>query len=85
MAKRKNPKAPAAVRPELPPNTPSSRAQLERAIVLLGNRANGLDLSQKSRAELVGLVGGYPKPATASNWKLALKQVRDDEIFDRVG
>lgn len=83
MAQRKNTKVPASPTPQLPPTVPQDSAQLERAIILLGSRAKGLDLSAKPRAELAALVGGYPGPQTAANWKLALKQVRDDEIFDR--
>jgi hypothetical protein len=83
MAKRRTSKAPAALSAEEPPSTPTYREQVQRAIVLLGNRSNGLDLGAKARAELVALVGGYPTPPTAARWKLALKQVVDDPIFDR--
>jgi hypothetical protein len=83
MGKRKNSKAPAALIAEEPPNTPTYRDQIQRAIVLLGNRSNGLNFGAKARAELVALVGGYPSPPTAARWKLALKQVVDDPIFDR--
>jgi hypothetical protein len=69
---------------ELPPIVPSDRDALDRAIVLLGNRAKG-ELRQSIRSELIGLVGRYPDPATAQRWKTTLKGIRDDEIFGQVG
>ena len=84
MAKRMKAK-PFEPTPELPPVVPGDRAQLERAITLLGARSKGLELTAKPRAELAAIVGAYPSPQSAANWKLALKQVRDDEIFDRAG
>jgi len=68
----------------LPPEIPDDRARLERAITLLGCRARG-ELGTSARGELSGLVGCYPDAATAMSWKRSLKQVRDDEIFDRAG
>ncbi|HET8936152.1 MAG TPA: hypothetical protein VFN67_22060 [Polyangiales bacterium] len=68
----------------LPPVIPDDRPHLERAITLLGCRARA-ELSATTRAELIELVGRYPDAATALSWKRSLKQVRDDEIFDRAG
>jgi hypothetical protein len=68
----------------LPPVIPDDRPRLERAITLLGCRARG-ELGASARAELTDLVGRYPDAGTAMDWKRSLKQVRDDEIFDRVG
>jgi hypothetical protein len=85
MAKKAKTQAPPPPTPELPPKVPGARQELERAIILLGSRAKGLDLQESKRVELILLVGGYPKPLTAANWKRALKSIRDDEIFDCTG
>lgn len=69
---------------QLPPSVPQQLAQLDRAIVLLGNRVKG-ELRASVRSELLGLVGRYPDPATAARWKSALKAIRDDEIFSAAG
>jgi len=71
---------------ELPPNVPMELSQLRRAMVLLGERAKGKgELRASVRAELIGLVGQYPDPTTATIWKRALKSIQDDEIFERTG
>jgi hypothetical protein len=67
--------------PELPEVTPNSRSQLQRAIMLLGTRAKGLELNESTRQELIALVGAYPEPTTAASWKRELKAIQDDEIF----
>ena len=77
MAKRKNAKAPEPI-PDLPPALPSELEQLERAIILLGARSKGLELTTKPRAELFALIGAYPRPTTASRWKSTLKSVKDE-------
>lgn len=70
---------------ELPPLVPQTLEQLDRAIVLLGNRSRGEELRLVVLSELVGLVGRYPDPATALQWKSALKSIRNDEIFRVTG
>lgn len=77
MAKRRHDPTPT-----LPPRVPEGRVQLERAIALLGCRVQG-DLRVSVQSELIGLVGRYPDAQTAANWKLGLKSIRNDEIFDR--
>ena len=67
-----------------PPIVPTTRVTLDRAIVLLGARTRG-DLRAGKVAELVGLLGRYPDPVLAREWKTLLKSLRDDEIFDRAG
>jgi hypothetical protein len=70
---------------ELPPRTPCTREELDRAIMLLGNRARGLELRESTRSELLGLVGRYPDQTTAGRWKSILKDVRGDVIFKYAG
>lgn len=64
----------------VPPKTPESLAELERAIILLGSRAKG-PLTRLRRRELVDLVGAYPSEAVAAEWKRILKPLRHDEFF----
>ena len=77
-------KEPARHDSDLPPSVPATLPALDRAIVLLGNRAKG-ELRASVRAELSTLVGTYPDPPTALRWKTALKSIRDDEIFGVAG
>ena len=65
----------------LPPKTPESLRELERAIILLGARAKGT-LTKSRRKELIDLVGAYPDAAAAGIWKACLKPLRDDELFE---
>jgi hypothetical protein len=71
--------------PRMPPLVPPTRVALDRAIILLGARSKGEDLRASKVQELVGLLGRYPDPVTASAWKTELKRLRDDEIFDCAG
>jgi hypothetical protein len=73
--------------PELPPVEPSTRADLDEAVMLLGNlvaaERSGAGLRDAVRQRLKVLVGKCPtSAATAARWKTALKRVRDDEVFD---
>lgn len=52
----------------LPPKLPGATAELERVIVLLGNRVQA-DLKQKSKTELIQLIDAYPDETTAALWK----------------
>jgi hypothetical protein len=83
MAKAKKAQA-KAPKLSLPPILPEKRQLVERAIMLLGSRAKGLELSASTRKELQSIVGAYPSPTTAADWKRNLKSVRDDEIFGDV-
>jgi hypothetical protein len=80
MPKSKPPR-PADVEPDLPPVVPTTSADLERAIVLLGERAKG-ELRAKTASKLTSLVGEYPDVITAKRWKNGLLKCRGDEIFD---
>jgi hypothetical protein len=61
----------------LPPKWPTERAQLDRAIVLLGNIGRG-DTARNAKTELIALLGACPDAATAREWKRSLKAMRDD-------
>lgn len=59
-----------------PPKTPTELEDLDRAIMLLGNRAQGNLRKKNLQEELVQLVGKYPNKETAAAWKRHLKQAR---------
>jgi hypothetical protein len=61
----------------LPPRVPKDRAQLERAIGLLGYLARGT--LRGAKPELIELLGACPDAATALAWKRSLKAIRDDD------
>jgi len=62
---------------ELPPRIPEDLKDLERAVLLLGNRWR-TDLNPKARRELEDLVGRYPSKAQAALWKSALRALREE-------
>ena len=66
----------------IPPKVPEQLPQLQRAVVLLGERCK-YPLGAKLQRELTDLLGRYPDAETAAIWKTALKQLRRDEIFQR--
>lgn len=59
---------------QLPPQIPQLKSDLERAILLLGNRIQA-ELKSKPAQELVALLGRYPSPEEATSWKQSLKQL----------
>jgi hypothetical protein len=59
---------------QLPPRVPPDEDEISRAICLLGNRV-AAELKEKTKIELVGLIGIYPTPEQAKYWKHALKQL----------
>jgi len=61
---------------EWPPRIPPELAELDRAVMLLGSRAKGMDLSAPRRKELATLIGAYPDAVTAARWKAALRPLR---------
>jgi hypothetical protein len=63
---------------ETPPRLPTELPDLDRAILLLGSRSKGLELTHARRAELVQLIGAYPAPEQAKVWKLELKELRSE-------
>ena len=64
----------------IPPKVPVELSQLDRAIMLLGERAKR-ELKSKRQKELTALLGRCPDAETAAVWKAALKKLRSDEIF----
>jgi hypothetical protein len=60
----------------LPPRVPPELAELDRAIMLLGVRAKGTELTAPRRREMVALLEAYPDAATAAHWKAALRVLR---------
>jgi hypothetical protein len=64
---------------ELPPRIPEAIKDLERAVLLLGNRWR-TDLNPKARKELETLVGKYPSKAQAALWKSALRALREEMV-----
>lgn len=65
----------------VPPKVPVLAAELQRAIMLLGERTKH-ELKAMKRQEIIDLLGRYPDAQTAATWKSALKKVRQDEIFE---
>jgi len=59
---------------QLPPRIPPDMEDISRAVCLLGNRVAS-DLKEKSKSELISLIGTYPSQEQAKYWKQALKQM----------
>lgn len=64
---------------ELTPRVPTELAQLDKAIMLLGNRLK-TDLGKKARLKMIELIDAYPDPKTAAHWKLELKAIRQELV-----
>ena len=62
-----------------PPKIPKDLAQLERAILLLGNRSKA-ELTPKPRRELEELIGTYPTLDQAVGWKMTLRRLRKRQV-----
>lgn len=58
----------------LPPRLPQNEAELNRAIILLGNRKQ-VELNSDVRRQLESLVGVYPTIKEAALWKRVLRRV----------
>lgn len=57
-----------------PPRVPEDNDDISRAICLLGNRIAS-DLKDKSKQELICLIGVYPSLEQATRWKQTLKKL----------
>jgi hypothetical protein len=61
----------------LPPVVPNTVEDIERAVVLLGNRVRN-ELRRGPRHELEALIGKYPTRTDAVAWKISLKRMRKE-------
>lgn len=59
---------------DLPPQIPGTTEDLQRVILLLGNRTKA-DLTTKTKRELIALIAAYPTSEQAATWKQNLKQL----------
>jgi hypothetical protein len=57
----------------LPPRLPINERELDRAIILLGNRKQ-VELNTRCRQELEQLIGAYPTKEEAALWKRILRR-----------
>jgi len=57
----------------LPPRLPQNSRELNRSIILLGNRKQ-VELNTDARRELEGLIGVYPTVREAALWKRVLRR-----------
>ena len=57
----------------LPPRLPVNERELDRAIILLGNRKQ-VELNTQCRQELEQLIGAYPTKGEAALWKRILRR-----------
>ena len=57
----------------LPPRLPQTSQELDRSIILLGNRKQ-TELNAHARRELEGLIGVYPTVKEAALWKRVLRR-----------
>lgn len=57
----------------LPPRLPQNTAELERSIILLGNRKQ-TELNTDARRELESLIGVYPTIKEAALWNRVLRR-----------
>lgn len=62
----------------LPPRLPQNDGELERAIMLLGERKR-TELNTRARDELLRLLGVYPTMKEASFWKRVLRRAYQGE------
>jgi hypothetical protein len=65
----------------LPPKVPTTLADIDRLVMLLGNRSKG-PLTPKPKKELEELCGVYPDPLTAQRWKTELKEIRKELLAE---
>lgn len=57
----------------LPPRLPQTKRELDRCIILLGNRKQ-VELNTHARRELESLIGVYPTVREAALWKRVLRR-----------
>lgn len=57
----------------LPPRLPKDEQELDRTIILLGNRKQ-TELNPRAQRELASLIGVYPTIAEATVWKRVMRR-----------
>jgi hypothetical protein len=63
----------------LPPRLPQNDEELNRSIMLLGNRKQA-DLNKRARRELERLLGVYPTTKEAALWKRVLRRACRERV-----
>lgn len=66
--------------PSLPPRLPQNEAELERTIILLGNRKQ-VELKTDARRQLESLIGVYPTIKEAALWKRVVRRVCQERFL----
>ena len=66
--------------PSLPPRLPQNQAELERTIILLGNRKQ-VELKTDARSRLESLIGVYPTIKEAALWKRVLRRACQERFL----
>lgn len=64
---------------QLPPRIPTDAEDISRAVCLLGNRIAS-DLKDRTKVELITLLGTYPSQEQAKYWKQALKRLLKEDL-----
>jgi len=67
---------------DLPPRVPPELPEMDRLVMLLGSRSQGVSMSQRVRAEPTALCGAYPDPSTAARWKKHLREIRAELVAE---
>jgi hypothetical protein len=63
----------------LPPRLPQTKRELDRCLILLGNRKQ-VELRTQARRELESLIGVYPTVSEAALWKRMLRRACKDRL-----
>jgi len=63
---------------DIPPEVPTTQAELDLAIMLLGHLGQHGSLRPSKRSQLVKLVGAYPSQPQAVAWKAVMKGLRPE-------
>jgi hypothetical protein len=67
--------------PSLPPRVPTTLAELDQLLMMLGHRTK-TELNPKAKARLLDLAGAYPDATTAARWKAELRQIRKELLAE---
>lgn len=69
---------------QTPPRMPATPEELQEAMMLLGSRAQGMEMKATTQAQMVALLGKYPSPALAKTWKQELKRLAKESPAPRL-